>query len=705
MKVVLLVLTALLKYEVPLVNTEIQIDGVLEPVWDSALVFSEFKVLEPTYGSSPSYNTFVCLLQTSDAIFVAFKCEQKVIRKNVGLRDRAEGDLVGIFLETFNGGNKAYLFAVNAAGVQLDGIVENIGRARDLSWDGVWYSAVKDYEGYYVVEFKIPFRTLQFDQKESQFGFEATRYISETSERLFLGTYQRERGMVVRDFPVKLGLKIGTKSVGFELLPVVLIEKADEYLSTTNVLKGFSIKGGFDAKYSPNSVSTMSFTLFPDFSQVEADPFRLNLGRYEERLEERRPFFVEGSEVFKFRSSPYYLGFGPSIDPFYSRRIGKALSASVSVPIIYGFKGIWKSRDLEGGILSAHTGDAMVIDYYGDTLREKSAFYNAISLKKSFGGSTDIGFIYSGKMEKDLPFKNHAFGLNVHYFFDNTEVAGAFSRSYYTDYSGNAYSFDVVQVNPKYHFRLSFINTDSTYDVSEIGYTPWVGLKRLSVVLGPNLEVNYGGLRYFDFTLGYINSSEYWNGWMPQHNFILHSSLNFNDGSGVEFFAFGGKAYVEDYYNNYGVNLEWWSSNKRAASYSFGLNFERDYNYLREYVGKSFFHRFRIEYNGYSKVNLSLVARGWLEIDPEDNLEEYTLSVSPRLQYAISRNLLLNLYGELAYSFVEEAVVRKSANLLLAYNFKPKSWVYFVLSRGYDFYSEPANFMNFIAKVRYLFYF
>ena len=59
---------------------------------------------------------------------------------------------------------------------------------------------------------------------------------------------------------------------------------------------------------------TLEATVNPDFGQVEADPAEVNLSAFETFFDERRPFFVEGSDLLTGNVNNY----------FYSRRIGAA---------------------------------------------------------------------------------------------------------------------------------------------------------------------------------------------------------------------------------------------------------------------------------------------------------------------------------------------------------------------------------------------
>ena len=82
------------------------------------------------------------------------------------------------------------------------------------------------------------------------------------------------------------------------------------------------LNAGLDAKIGVTNNLTMDLTINPDFGQVEADPSEVNLTAYETFFEEKRPFFIEGSNIINFG-----LGIGDgdvgNDNLFYSRRIGR----------------------------------------------------------------------------------------------------------------------------------------------------------------------------------------------------------------------------------------------------------------------------------------------------------------------------------------------------------------------------------------------
>src|SRR5439155_13275588 len=57
---------------------------------------------------------------------------------------------------------------------------------------------------------------------------------------------------------------------------------------------------GGDVRYGLPGGLTLTGTINPDFGQVEVDPAVVNLSAFETFFPEKRPFFLEGSDVFNF---------------------------------------------------------------------------------------------------------------------------------------------------------------------------------------------------------------------------------------------------------------------------------------------------------------------------------------------------------------------------------------------------------------------
>ena len=170
------------------------------------------------------------------------------------------------------------------------------------------------------------------------------------------------------------------------------------------------VDGGIDGKIGVTNNLTIDFTVNPDFGQVEADPSEVNLTAFETFFDERRPFFIEGNDIFDLRLAPAITGGSFTRDRlFYSRRIGRRPIHDPDVPddafvdtpqntsILGAFKLSGKTgKGLSIGILESVTAEEKaVIDLGGERSRqtvEPLTSYFVGRLRQDFRkGDTQIG--------------------------------------------------------------------------------------------------------------------------------------------------------------------------------------------------------------------------------------------------------------------------------------------------------------------------
>jgi len=216
-------------------------------------------------------------------------------------------DMFEVFLDTFHDRKSAYYFAVNPVNTQMDGYFSEEGEVENRNWDGVWYSATDVGHDAWTLEMKIPFRSLRFGLFNDEWGINFVRFHKRTGDQ----TVWRDPGenlLRVSRFGTMGAPPRRQKRPVVDVRPYV----SGSYRNLVKTDKGeLEHKEGLDvaARLLP-SMSVVG-TYRPDFAQVEADPYRINLTDEELFYPEKRPFFLEGQEYF---DTP--------IMAFYSRRIG-----------------------------------------------------------------------------------------------------------------------------------------------------------------------------------------------------------------------------------------------------------------------------------------------------------------------------------------------------------------------------------------------
>ena len=106
-------------------QSDISIDGNLnEDQWQQSIPVTDFRQLDPVEGESSTRRTEVRLLFGRDDLYVGTMMydNPEAIEKNLGRRDGYnKADWFMVSIDSYFNRRTAYTFAVNAAGVQLDG--------------------------------------------------------------------------------------------------------------------------------------------------------------------------------------------------------------------------------------------------------------------------------------------------------------------------------------------------------------------------------------------------------------------------------------------------------------------------------------------------------------------------------------------------------------------------------------------------------
>ncbi|NKB69923.1 MAG: hypothetical protein GKR89_22855 [Candidatus Latescibacteria bacterium] len=301
---------------VPVQSTTPTIDGLLDDeIWTRAPVFTGFVQRDPDEGQPATQTTTVQLAYDDEALYlgiVAFDRDPDHIVARPSRRDqRSESDWLQLTLDAHHDHQTARFFEINAAGSLQDGVISSDGDGRgswDDTWDGVWDARQARHAQGWSVEFKIPYHVLRFSPAQDYtWGINITRYISHRKERVYWAMVPRAENGWVSRFAHLQGLSGIAPSRALELVPYSLgrtsFGQNDEGLLGN---LGGSLRLGLSSSLSLNAA------INPDFGQVEADPAELNLSVFESFQRERRPFFVEGGQLF---NTPIQL--------FYSRRIGR----------------------------------------------------------------------------------------------------------------------------------------------------------------------------------------------------------------------------------------------------------------------------------------------------------------------------------------------------------------------------------------------
>jgi hypothetical protein len=356
------------------------IDGdVGDAEWTGASVADQnFVQIEPAYGEPSPFRTVVRVGQTATALYVAFEAyDPDIARLSAAITQRdtitnrdsnvIQDDTVAVLLDPFGDGRTAYIFRTNPLSTQEDGRIADNGRAVDLQWDNTWRSAAVRREDRWTIEFEIPFSILIYPA-----GMDRTwkaNFVRTLPRRLETSVWSGPAESVFRvsGFGDLTGIDTpGVSADVWQFIPYGIV--------SYEVDKGARAEFGGDVRWRPSSNLGADFTYNPDFALVDADVEVINLTRFEVQVPEKRPFFLEGTEMFNQR-----------YPQFHSRRLGD---------IGWGVKSNGRIGAGTDFSLITASEDLPVQDTPGE---KQTAYYGILRVQRSIGRGSTIGLLATNR--------------------------------------------------------------------------------------------------------------------------------------------------------------------------------------------------------------------------------------------------------------------------------------------------------------------
>ncbi|HEX2201777.1 MAG TPA: DUF5916 domain-containing protein, partial [Longimicrobium sp.] len=318
---------------------QLRIDGRLdEAAWATAPAAGDFVQQLPTSGAAATQRTEARVLVDGDAIYVGMRMYDTApdsILAQLTRRDAGStSDGARVFIDSYHDRRTAFVFGLNPRGVKDDFLRFDDGAGVDDGWDAVWDGAARVDSAGWVAEFRIPLSQLRFNPAAGgAWGINFRRYIARSDEIAFWSPIPPNSNAFVSLFGDLEGVGDARQGRRLEILPYVSsrldhVPPAERgaFVSANEV--GASV--GADVKAGLPGGLTLTATLNPDFGQVEVDPADVNLSAFETFFAEQRPFFVEGSDIFRFGQLNTFNSYG-QMEFFYSRRVGRQPQGGVDV--------------------------------------------------------------------------------------------------------------------------------------------------------------------------------------------------------------------------------------------------------------------------------------------------------------------------------------------------------------------------------------
>ena len=458
-----------------------------EPAWRAATPITAFTQIDPDEGKPASQRTEVRILYDDDALYVGAKMYDdqgaagvttRLVRRDAGF----DSDYLDIEIDGYHDHLSRAIFELNPSGSKKDMI--GIGTSCcDESWDPVWEAATHiDGDGW-TAEVRIPYSQLRFSRDSAQvWGLQIGRIIKRRDEvDVWSFTRKDEAGGPSR-YGHLLGLKIPKSAAHLELLPYVVAKSAAIGGAAGDPFDRHgrpTMRAGLDVKDRLTSNLTLDATLNPDFGQVEVDPAVLNLSAYETFFPEKRPFFIEGAQVFDFSNHQCnFCDNSQDMNAFYSRRIGRAPTGASLARDNYAFADVPDATTILGaGKITGRTSSGFTL-----------GLLNAVTGRATADVQTATGVRGSQEVE---PLSDYFVGRVKRDFLNGNLVAGAVV-------SGVARNIDSTFA-PLLARHAELVGHDLFYSTANHEYT-WRMQAALTNVAGDAREVllrQQSSARYF----------------------------------------------------------------------------------------------------------------------------------------------------------------------------------------------------------------
>ncbi|MGQ0640821.1 MAG: DUF5916 domain-containing protein [Gemmatimonadaceae bacterium] len=399
-----------------------RIDGTIDgSEWGNASLAQSFLQFQPRRGDPASQRTDALVAYDSTHIYIAFRVFDteeptgQLTRRDAELLD---DDAVIVLLDTYRDRQSGYYFVTNLLGTQADGRIADDGRTVDGSWDASWRSAARRSADGWQAELAIPLASIAFRAGDARaWGINFGRSRRRTLERSFWAgpldnAYRMSQAGTLE------GLSLTAPPKRHQLILYGLTRAQDGEAGHSDA--------GVDLRFALTPQMAFTGTLNPDFATIEADEEQVNLTRFEVSLAEKRPFFLEGSELFRQR-----------IRTFYTRRITDIRGGAK----LYGKQGPWTLAGIYADASPSGT--------------TPEARYSIVRAQRDLGRS-NVAFMLA---ERDTTGEHQgSAGLDANLFFTKTLGMTAQAIQSYGPFTGGATAFFLRPSydSPTGHFHVRY---------------------------------------------------------------------------------------------------------------------------------------------------------------------------------------------------------------------------------------------------------
>ncbi|HEX8423282.1 MAG TPA: DUF5916 domain-containing protein, partial [Pyrinomonadaceae bacterium] len=555
------------------------IDGKLDDeVWKSAVALKDFYQIQPGDNIAASKATEAFIGYDAKFLYFAVRAydEPDKVRATVAQRDNVFGeDNVRLFLDTFNDQRKAYVLGFNPLGVQQDGVLTE-GQGTDFSVDIVMESkGVLTTDGW-TLEVAIPFKSLRYEAgKDKLWGFHLWRNIDRFNDEIDSWMpISRDKSGTLNQAGHLAGLEGVSTERSLELIPSFTISETGKRVRTIapsalnrtpNLLdpgrfvnQPIELDPGLSAKFGLTPTVTLDFALNPDFAQVEADATVVTANqRFPIFFEEKRPFFLEGIEIFRTQIAAVHTR--AIVDPDMAVKLtGKRgrntfglLVASDNAPGNFSEEEREEKLD-ELQTLRAPRGtgesesdylarleSARQNEFQFRRFLDKNATVAVLRLKRDVGRENSVGLLATSynfverhnqlggfdgrfRLDKQTTFEFQVLGTHSRRLFYDADL----DRTHYRNGNGLVYAYNLDKSGRRFGFNLNGVGRTRDYR-ADVGFTRRTNTNNHNLNLSYNSEPKPKAKIVSVSLYNYIGGNHDWQGNLQNWNDEFQFGLNF----------------------------------------------------------------------------------------------------------------------------------------------------------------------------------
>jgi hypothetical protein len=501
------------------------IDGKLdEAAWASADAIDKLTQREPKDGAPATEKTEIRILYDDRNLYFGIMCFDSEPGRIVANEMRRDAELMNddyfsFIIDTYNDHRNGFAFATNPLGAQRDGLIRDEGASRNPDWDGIWVVKTRQGPDGWSAEIAIPFRTLRFSKAgEQTWGVNFHRFIARKREEDFWTPMPRSYGFFgaykISNYGHLVGLEGIRQGEKWQAMPFLIGGGSKD-----DVDRPFKLKGdaGLDLKYRLTSNIMADLTVNTDFAQVESDQEQFNLTRFDLFFPEKREFFLEGGDIFRFgeRSQEHEP---PTSLLFFSRTIGLSEDGR-EIPILGGVKITGKAGKYDLGLMSILTGRTSYTTDDGEPVAIDRTSSSVFRLKRDIFEKSTFGVMALSKDSFQGGDYNRVAGFDFNLAFgQHFQGAGFLAKTFSPDLNGRdlAGHLNLIYESDLFQNDVSYTDIGENFN-AEMGFIPRTDIRKLRWNIGISPRPGILGIRQ-SFLFNYLTYVENHAGRLESRN-------------------------------------------------------------------------------------------------------------------------------------------------------------------------------------------